>query len=234
MFSVETLYLGFSTKNLGLYMSQKAFAYVRVSREDENPENQIQAIRDWAARNGVEVLGFYIDVDVSGAVPPRERPNYRAMIDAAKKLGVKLILFYDLSRLARNMVEGLLELKKLTEEGFRYKFVAQEFIDYIEDPLLRLKVISDFLWFAQLYREDIRKRTKDGLKRAKAQGKKLGRPPYPFPTDYIKQLLSTGLPVIKVWRILVSEGRICRNVNGRVKCMSYETFRRKLKQLGLA
>ena len=213
---------------------EKAFAYVRVSREDEDVENQILAIKEWASKNNVEVVGFYMDIDVSGSVPPRERPNYRAMIETAKALGIKLILFYDLSRLARNMVEGLLELKRLTEEGFRYKFVAQEFLDYIDDPMLRLKVISDFLWFAELYRVDISRRTREGLRKAKAQGKKLGRPEYPFPVDYIKQLLSTGLPIKKVWRLLVSEGKICRTTSeGKYVCMAYDTFRRKLHELGL-
>ena len=84
-----------------------------------------------------------------------------------------------------------------------------------------------------MYRHDISRRTKDGLKRAKAQGKKLGRPPYPFPTDYVKQLLSMGLPVVKIWRLLVSEGKICREIKGTTKCMSYETFRRKLHELNL-
>jgi len=210
----------------------KALAYVRVSRDDENPENQVQAIRRWAAEHGVEVLGFYIDVDVSGAVPPRERPQYRAMLEAARRLGIKLLLFYDLSRLARDLIEGLNELKRLTEEGFSYRFVAQEFLDYIEDPMMRLKVISDFLWFAQLYREDIRRRTKEGLKRVKEEGKRLGRPPYPLPVDYARSLVEKGLPLSKVWRLLVVEGKICREVNGIRKCMSYETFRRKVKGLG--
>ena len=213
---------------------EKALAYIRISREDENVDNQVMAIKEWASKNNVEVVGFYMDIDVSGGIPPRERPNYRAMIETAKALGIKLILFYDLSRLARSLIEGLFELKRLTEEGFNYKFVAQEFLDYIDDPMLRLKVISDFLWFAELYRVDISRRTKQGLKRAKEEGKKLGRPEYPFPVDYIKQLLSTGLPIKKIWRLLVSEGKICRTTkSGRYECMTYDTFRRKLKQLGL-
>ena len=209
----------------------KALAYVRVSQEDENPENQVNAIKRWAGEHSVEVLGFYIDIDVSGGVPPRDRPNYRAMLDTARKLGVKLLLFYDLSRLSRSLEDELLELKKLTEEGYNYKFVAQEFLDYIEDPMLRKKVISDFLWFAELYRKDISKRTKEALRRLKDRGVKLGRPEFPFPTEYVKQLLGKGLKIRQVWRLLKEEGKICREVKGMVKCMSYETFRRKVKEL---
>ncbi|MEM4554182.1 MAG: recombinase family protein [Ignisphaera sp.] len=210
----------------------RGLAYVRISKEDENPENQILSIRDWAQKNNVEILGFYVDVDVSGAVKPRERPQYHAMLQAAKVLGVNLLIFYDLSRLSRSLEDGLEELRRLTEEGFTFKFVAQEFLDYISDPLLRKKVISDFLWFAELYREDVRRRTKDGLKRAKLQGKKLGRPPFPFPADEVKQLMKKGLPLTKIHKLLVAEKKICREVKGKGEdCMSYETFRRKVKQL---
>lgn len=209
----------------------KALAYIRVSQEDENPENQMQAIKRWAREHSVEVLGFYIDIDVSGGVPPRNRPQYNAMLDVAKKMGIRLLLFYDISRLSRSLEDGLLELKKLTEEGFSFKFVVQEFLDYIEDSMLRKKVISDFLWFAELYRKDISKRTKEALKRLKEQGVKLGRPEFPFPKDYVKQLLDKGLSISQVWRLLKEEKKICREVKGRIKCMSYETFRRKVKAL---
>ena len=111
------------------------------------------------------------------------------MLEVAKNLGIRLTLFYDLSRLSKNLEQGLQGLKRLTDEGFEYKSVAQEFLDYIEDPVLRKKVISDFLRFAELYRGDIRRRTIEALKRARKEGKKLGRPAYPFPVDEIKALL---------------------------------------------
>jgi len=211
----------------------KAFGYVRVSQEDENVENQIAKIKEWASRNGVEVVSFYIDKDVSGAVPPRERPNYRSMLETAKVLGINLLLFYDLSRLSRNLEEGLMELKRLTDEGFDFKFVAQEFLDYIQDPMMRKKVISDFLWFSELYREDVRRRTKAVLERLKKEGKKLGRPQYPFPVEEIKRLLKQGYSIAETHRLLVLEKKICRETKNKKKedCMKYETFRRKVKAL---
>jgi len=95
----------------------KALAYVRVSQEDESPENQIAKIKEWAEKNGVEIVSFYIDKDVSGSVPPRQRQQYNAMLNAARTLGIKLLLFYDLSRLSRSLEDGLTELKQLSEEG---------------------------------------------------------------------------------------------------------------------
>jgi DNA invertase Pin-like site-specific DNA recombinase len=37
----------------------KLLAYVRVSEETENPENQKYAIYEWAARSGHQVLNVY-------------------------------------------------------------------------------------------------------------------------------------------------------------------------------
>jgi len=204
---------------------------VRVSREGEDPGNQVMAIREWASRNGVEVVSYYIDIGGSGTTKPRERPQYRAMLEVARALGIRLLLFYDLSRLSRSLEEGLLELKRLTEEGFDFKFVAQEFLDYIQDPVLRKKVIADFLWFAELYREDVRRRTVEGLRKARAEGKKLGRPPYPFPAEEVRRLLARGYSVAEVHRLLVLEGKVCREVGGRRECMRYETFRRRVRDI---
>lgn len=155
---------------------RRAVAYVRVSSGDESPENQRLAILEWARRSGVEVVGFFIDVEVGGGVPPRERPMYRAMIEFARANGIRTILFYDLSRLSRSLEDGLLELRRLVEEGFEFRFVAQEFLDYIEDPVLRKKVVSDFLWFAELYRRDVARRTAEALRRRALEGGVYHRP----------------------------------------------------------
>lgn len=158
------------------------------------------------------------------------------MLEVAKAMNIKLLIFYDLSRLSRSLEDGLLELKQLTEEGYIFKFVAQEFLDYIQDPMLRKKVISDFLWFAELYREDIKRRTIEALKRARMQGIRLGRPPFPIPIDEIKKLLKQGYKISEIHRLLVLQGKICRQVNDTQKCIAYETFRRKiatLRQQGL-
>jgi len=189
----------------------------------------MEAIRKWAEKNGVEIVSFYIDVDVSGSVPPRQRSQYRAMLEAARSLGIRLLLFYDLSRLSRSLEDGLTELKQLSEEGFDFKFVAQEFLDYISDPILRKKVISDFLWFAELYREDVKRRTKTALERLKKEGKKLGRPAYPLPIEEVKKLLRQGYSVAEIHRMLTLQKKICHEKNGVIDCMKYETFRRKVK-----
>jgi DNA invertase Pin-like site-specific DNA recombinase len=64
----------------------------------------------------VEVVSFYVDADVSGVTRPRDRSQYRAMLEAARALGIRLLLFYDLSRLSRSL-----------EEDLDFRFATQEF-----------------------------------------------------------------------------------------------------------
>lgn len=63
------------------------------------------------------MVSFYVDADVSGATRPRDRSQYRAMLEAARALGIRLLLFYDLSRLSRS----------LEEEDLDFRFATQEF-----------------------------------------------------------------------------------------------------------
>ncbi|MCC6015094.1 MAG: hypothetical protein LM564_05265 [Desulfurococcaceae archaeon] len=70
---------------------------------------------------------------------------------------------------------------------FKWEPDFEEFLNYIEDPLLRKRVIADFLWFAELYCEDIRRRTLERLRRARVEGRRLGRPPYPFPAEEVRR-----------------------------------------------
>ena len=154
----------------------KAVGYIRVSQPDEAIENQRIKIEEFAKAKGFELVGVFADVDVSGTVPPRERMQYRAMLEFCKLNGIRTVVFYDLSRLARSVEEGLSELKHLLEEGFNVYFAGMDFLNYDVDPMLKKKIISDFLWFSEMYVEDIKKRTVVGMERLKKEGKLYHRP----------------------------------------------------------
>ena len=154
----------------------RVVGYIRISQPDENIENQKMKIEEFAKGRGFELIGIFADVDVSGTVPPRERPQYNAMLSFCKVNSIKSIVFYDLSRLARSVEEGLTELKRLTEEGFNVFFAGMDFLNYDVDPMLKKKIIMDFLWFAELYVEDIKKRTAVAMERLKKEGKVFHRP----------------------------------------------------------
>ncbi len=194
----------------------KAAAYIRISQEDETPENQRLAILEWASRQGLEVAGFFIDEAVSGAVPPRERPKYRAMLEFCRDNGVRNVIFYDISRLGRNLEETLYELKRLLEEGFNVYFVYPDFLNQINDPMMKKFVISMFAWFAELYRYDIIQRTKAGLERARREGKHIGRPRKPIDLKKVEEYRRKGISLRDIARLMG---------------ISYSTLYRRLKEV---
>ncbi|NPA70007.1 MAG: recombinase family protein [Crenarchaeota archaeon] len=153
-----------------------AVAYVRVSQPDENEQNQILAIEDFARSRNIRIVRYFIDKGVSGTVPPRKRPAYSQMIQYCKENNIKIIIFYDITRFSRSVEEGLIELKNLLDEGFDYYFVATDRLNYDVPPPLKKKILLDMLWFGELYVEDIRKRTKLGLERLKREGKLYHKP----------------------------------------------------------
>ena len=193
-----------------------AVAYIRISQPDETPENQRVAIKKWVMDHGFVIRGFFVDEAISGAVPPRDRPQYRAMIEFCRYNNIRNIVFYDVSRLGRNLEETLYELKRLLEEGFNVWFVYPDFLNQVNDPMMKKFIVSMFAWFAELYRYDIIRRTKEGILRAKLQGKHVGRPRKPVDMKKVMELRSKGVSLRDIARIM--------NV-------SYSTLRRRLKEV---
>ena len=77
-----------------------AVGYARVSTEGEDINNQVKAIEDYAKANGIELIGVFRDVGVSGSKPAMERDGFRQMLSALSNMpAVKAVVIYDISRL---------------------------------------------------------------------------------------------------------------------------------------
>ncbi len=74
-------------------------AYIRVSREDERPENQEYAVYRWAAEKGHQIVDTVRDVGVSGALPPAQRPGWQKVIQLLESADG--VVVYALDRVAR-------------------------------------------------------------------------------------------------------------------------------------
>lgn len=148
-------------------------AYVRVSSEEENPENQKYAILLWANRAGHQVLEFYEDVGVSGALPPLERPGFQKAVKALE--GADGLVVYALDRIARSLTELVDTVRELESRGKIVLSVREEWLQNV-DPKVRELILAVLGWAGEMEREFIRARTREALLRLKAQGKRVGRP----------------------------------------------------------
>ena len=149
----------------------KLVAYVRVSREDENPDNQRFAIYEWASKQGHQVLEVYEDVGVSGALPPKERPGFKRALEALEE--AEGLVVYSLDRVARSLRELVEVVEDLESRGKPVFSVREPWLQQL-DQRVRSLIIAVLGWAAEMEREFIRERTREALRRLKAQGKRIG------------------------------------------------------------
>lgn len=148
----------------------KVALYARVSKAlDQNPENQLIDLRRWAKASGHEVVGEFID-EVSSK---DTRPQKEIVLKKLRLGEIKGVAFWSLDRWGRTMSELVMELEEFSKSGVSL-ISMKEGLD-LSSAAGRL-MANVLAAMANFERDRIRERTLLGLARAKAQGKKLGRP----------------------------------------------------------
>jgi len=155
-------------------VTQKRVAiYARVSTLDkgQDPETQLVALREYATRRGFVLTGEYVDY----ANGTRDnRPQYQALLTAARQRQVDVVLVWRYDRFARStqaLVNALQEFHSVGVDFISY----QERID-TTTPQGEL-IFTVMASLAQFERALISERVKAGMARAKAQGKRISRAP---------------------------------------------------------
>ena len=217
---------------------QLAVGYARVSREDEDIENQVHAIEDYAKTNNLTLVGVFKDIGVSGSKPAMERDGFKQMLGALESMpAIRTIVVFDITRLGRDMLDVMDTYKYLTEKGYNILFVKHPELNVIQStPLaeaIRKATLAMLSVTAEIERALISERTKSALARAKAMGKHIGRRGTQIPADVVKQYISMGLTKKSIYRLLVQQGLLRYQERGVVKVLSYNQFLQRLKSMGL-
>ena len=216
-----------------------AVGYARVSVEGEDVENQVKAIEDYAKANGLQLVGVFRDVGVSGARPALEREGFKAMLNALANMpAVKAVVIYDISRLGRDMMDVVETYRYLTERlGLSVLFVKHPELNVVQGtPLgetIRKATLALLGIAAEIERALISERTKAGLARARAQGKHVGRKGTEIPVAEVREYLNLGLSKKSIYRILVKQGKLRYIEKGQEKVLTYNQFLQRLKKLGM-
>lgn len=147
------------------------YAYYRVSTEKQDYNSQKMGVVEYCDRVGLKIDKEVIDEGVSGTVKAKERKLWN-IVKAAKN-GDYLITS-ELSRLGRSTVDVLETCNILANKGVNVYFIKQAMgLDQTPMGKMMTAILSAF---AEMERDLISQRTVEGLARAKAQGKHLGRP----------------------------------------------------------
>ena len=147
----------------------RTFAYVRVSTTGQTTENQIQEI---------EAAGFHVEPrrivteTISGSVAIAQRRGFSRLMDKLEAGDVLIVTKLD--RLGRDAIDVSTTVRKLEELGVRVHCLALGGVDLASSAgKMTMSVINAV---AQFERDLLIERTQSGLKRAKSEGKTLGRP----------------------------------------------------------
>lgn len=188
--------------------------YVRVSTPDQHLETQLYDLRKLAAQRGFEVAREYTDRGISGS--KAKRPGLDAMMQDSRRGEFSVVLVAAFDRIARstkNFLEVIDELNSLSVE-----FVsAREAID-TSGPMGRM-FLTMVGSIAELERSLIVERIKAGMRRAKIEGRRLGRAPLDVDRDGLVRDRRSGMSltdVAKKYRISrASVVRVVRDAKQR-------------------
>lgn len=148
----------------------RAAIYARVSTSDQTCENQLLELRRYCAARGWAVKE-YVDSGVSGAKD--RRPALDALAKDARRRRVDVLVCWRLDRLGRSLKHLVMLLDELQAVGVSFVSLSEGIDATTPAGRLQLHVLAAI---AEFERARIAERIRAGIARARAQGKRLGRP----------------------------------------------------------
>jgi len=147
----------------------RVFAYCRVSTLEQTTENQ---------RREIEAAGFtvkpqrLIEEQISGSVAASERPGFARLLDRMESGDVLIVTKLD--RLGRDAMDVRKTVEQLAESDIRVHCLALGGVDLTSAAgKMTMQVISAV---AEFEKDLLIERTHSGIARARASGKRFGRP----------------------------------------------------------
>jgi len=177
---------------------KRAALYVRVSTDKQTVENQIAKLTEVAGARGWQIIEVYRDAGISGAKGRDQRPGLDQMLKESQRAKFDVVMCWSVDRMGRSLIDLLDTIRHL--ESCRVDlYLDQQQIDTTTPAgKLMFQVVGAF---AEFERAMIRQRVHVGLKRAVANGIKLGRPLNdPSAIDKARQELAKGIGIGKVAR----------------------------------
>src|SRR2546429_4863700 len=169
---------------------RRAVLYLRVSTLDQTTANQERELREIAGRMGCDLVKVYKDHGISGAKGRDKRPGFDTLCRDATKRQFDVVMAWSVDRLGRSLqdlVAFLTELHALKID----LYLHQQGVDTTTPGGKALFQMMGV--FAEFERSIIKDRIHAGLARARAQGKRLGRPSIPVTIERkIRDALNKG------------------------------------------
>lgn len=151
---------------------KRAALYVRCSTTEQNTEAQERSLKEYCQRRGWIVHKVYRDKGISGA--QMRRPALEELLRDCRRRIFDCILCFKFDRFARSLRALIAHLELCRALGIDFVSVTEAVDTSLPAGELLFQLIGAV---AQFERSLIAERVKAGLANARAQGKRLGRPP---------------------------------------------------------
>jgi DNA invertase Pin-like site-specific DNA recombinase len=185
---------------------KRAALYMRVSTVDQNPQTQALDLRQFAVQRGLEIVETYTDHGVSGT--RARRPALDRMMEDARRHKFDVVVVWACDRLARSTKHLLQVLDELN--GFGIQFLSQREAIDTEGPLGRA-IIVIVSAIAELEKSLIVERVRAGMRRAKLEGRQIGRARLDINREQVVADRRRGMSLTLVARKhSVSRATVCR------------------------
>ncbi|MDI6872569.1 MAG: recombinase family protein, partial [Bacillota bacterium] len=163
--------------------SPRAVAYARYSSDNQREESvvaQLRAIREYAARQGVEVVHEY--VDEARTATTDDRPEFLRMVEdvAGGRVEVDLIYVHKLDRFARNRYDSAFYKHKLAQRGVRVVSVTEPLDDSPESGILEAMLEAMAEYYSRNLAREVMKGMRETAYKCQHAG---GRAPLGYDVD---------------------------------------------------
>ncbi len=191
------------------------YARVSTSDKDQDPDTQLLPLREFSQAQGWSTAGEF--VDHASATDLRGRSQWQAVLQAASRRKIDLVLVWKLDRAFRSVLHASQTLEELRRWGVGLRSYTEPWADTTS---AQGELVFNLLTtFAQFERALIAERVRAGMTRARKQGKHIGRP----------QALNGNLEAL---RPLIEAGTLSRRQAAKRLGVSPSTVSRSLVQKG--
>lgn len=151
-------------------ITRECAIYCRVSTDEQNIENQVEELKNYSSQYNYRVKGIYTD-EISGT--KESRPALNTMMFDARKGMFDIVIMWKLDRLGRSLQHLIRIVNEFKDMNIDFVCVTQPFLNTTTpEGKLIFAVIGAM---AEFECDLISERTKLGLRRAKAEGKPIGK-----------------------------------------------------------
>jgi DNA invertase Pin-like site-specific DNA recombinase len=161
--------------------------YARVSTVDQQIDNQLLELRRYVEARGWSPTD-YVDVGVSGAKD--RRPALDRLVADAKRRKFDVLVVWRLDRLGRSLKHLITLLDEFAALGVAFVSLSEGIDATTPAGKLQMHILGAI---AEFERGRIRERVMAGLRRARADGKRLGRPQASIPVERLQTVSALSL-----------------------------------------